>query len=109
MVEPGGQRKAGSWAAQDEDRLQQLVTRAHQLGLWIRFYTLDGLRDRDLRVNGWDKGYNFGSREKASLRWRAAIKAGVDFIATDQYEDLAALVKGGVASKPRFPQIPMGK
>jgi hypothetical protein len=43
--------------------------------------------------NGWDKGYNFGSREKASLRWMAAIRAGVDFIATDQYEDVATLVR----------------
>jgi hypothetical protein len=109
VVERGGQRKAGSWTAQEQERLRQLVTRSHQLGLWIRFYTLNGLRDRDLKVNGWDKGYNFGSREKASLRWRAAINAGVDFVATDQYEDLAALIKVGVASKPRFPQIPMGK
>ena len=34
---------------QDEVRLRQLVSRAHELGLWIRFYTLNGLRDRDLR------------------------------------------------------------
>jgi hypothetical protein len=109
VVERGGPRKAGSWTAQEEFRLRQLVTRAHELGLWIRFYTLDGLADRDLRRNGWDKGYNFGSREKASLRWRAAISAGVDFIATDQYEDLAALVKARVAPERSFSQIPMGK
>ena len=61
--------------------------------MWIRFYTLDGLSDRDLGRNGWDKEYNFGSRERTLLRWMAAIKAGVDFIATDQYEDVAALVR----------------
>ncbi len=93
VVERGGQRKAGPWTTQDEIRLTHLVTRAHELGLWIRFYTLDGLSDRDLGQNGWDKGYNFGSREKASLRWMAAIRAGVDFIATDQYEDVAALLR----------------
>jgi hypothetical protein len=93
VVERGGQRKAGPWTTQDEIRLTQLVTRAHGLGLWIRFYTLNGLSDRDLGRNGWDKGYNFGSREKASARWMAAIRAGVDFIATDQYEDVAALVR----------------
>jgi len=93
VVERGGQRKAGRWTMQDEIRLRQLVARAHELGLWIRFYTLDGLSDRDLGRNGWDKEYNFGSREKALLRWMAAIKAGVDFIATDQYEDVAALVR----------------
>ena len=47
VVERGGQRKAGPWTTQDEIRLRQLVTRAHELGLWIRFYTLDGLSDRD--------------------------------------------------------------
>ena len=109
VVERGGQRKAGSWTAQDEARLRQLVTRAHELGLWIRFYTLNGLADRDLRLNGWDKGYNFGSQEKASSRWLAAIKAGVDFVATDQYEDLATLVKTRVAPEPPIPATPTGK
>ena len=109
VVERGGQRKAGPWTARDEVRLRQLVTRAHELGLWIRFYTLDGLPDRDLSLNGWDKGYNFGSRERASLRWLAAIKAGVDFVATDQYEDLATLVKTRVAPEPPIPATPTGK
>jgi hypothetical protein len=99
VVERGGQRKAGAWTTQDDIRLRQLVTRAHELGLWIRFYTLNGLSDRDLGRNGWDKGYNFGSREKAALRWMAAIKAGVDFIATDQYEDVAAVVRAQEASR----------
>jgi hypothetical protein len=84
------------------------VTRAHELGLWIRFYTLDGLPDRDLSLNGWDKGYNFGSRERASLRWLAAIKAGVDFVATDQYEDLATLVKTRWRQNLRFRQLQRG-
>ncbi len=63
---------------------------------WIRFYTLDGLPDRDLRKHGWDKDYNFGSMERVSLRWKAAIDAGVDFLATDQYEDLAQLVRSRI-------------
>ena len=108
VVERGGQRKAGPWTAQDEVRLRQLVTRAHELGLWIRFYTLNGLVDRDLGLNGWDKGYNFGSREKVSSRWLAAIKAGVDFVATDQYEDLAALMKARVAQESPIPGTPAG-
>jgi hypothetical protein len=33
--------------------------------------------------------YNFGSHEAVILRWKAAISAGVNFIATNQYEDLA--------------------
>ncbi len=33
--------------------------------------------------------YNFGSHEAVILRWKAAIAAGVNFIATNQYEELA--------------------
>ena len=87
-VEEGGQTKAGDWTAADNARLRALVDRAHKLGYWIRFYTLDGFEESENR--GWDHGYNFGSRAAAELRWRAALDAGVDLIATDQYEDLAA-------------------
>lgn len=90
-VEEGGQRSAGKWTAGDEKRLHALVDRAHKLGFWIRFYTLDGFRTTD--NHGWDEGYNFGSREAVVARWRAAISAGVDLIATDQYEDLASLMR----------------
>jgi hypothetical protein len=58
------------------------------MGLWIRFYTLNGhAGDNGM---GWSEGYNFGSIEAARIRWRAAMDAGVDFIATDQYETFAA-------------------
>jgi hypothetical protein len=90
-VEEGGQTRAGDWTAADAKRLRSLVDRAHSLGYWIRFYTLDGFPEGD--DHGWDKGYNFGSIEAARIRWRAAISAGVDFIATDQYEDLAKEMK----------------
>jgi hypothetical protein len=86
-VEEGGQRKAGEWRRAGEDRLRALVNHAHRLGFWIRFYTLDGFTAAENR--GWEDGYNFGSRDAAIARWDAAIKAGVDLIATDQYEDLA--------------------
>lgn len=89
LVEEGGQAKAGEWTEADRDRLRKLVKDAHKRKLWIRFYTLNG-HDPELGVtNGWSRGYNFGSLEAARLRWRAAIEAGVDFIATDQYEDFA--------------------
>lgn len=91
LVEEGGQKKAGDWTEVDDRRLRALVDHAHRLGYWIRFYTLDGFPHGDQQ--GWDDGYNFGSREAAVARWKAAIDAGVDFIATDQYEDLAAVMK----------------
>jgi hypothetical protein len=89
FVEEGGATRAGEWTSQDEQRLQALVRYAHTKGLWIRFYTLNGHDPAD-ESEGWSPGYNFGSREQAERRWRAAIAAGVDFIASDQYEDLAA-------------------
>ncbi len=89
-VEEGGQTKAGEWTSASDRRLRALVNRAHDLGYWIRFYTLDGFTPEE--NHGWDKGYNFGSRERAKQRWRAAYDAGVDLIATDQYEDLAAFL-----------------
>jgi hypothetical protein len=90
-VEEGGQTRAGSWSTSKMARLRALVNRAHGLGYWIRFYTLDGFSpDTD---KGWSPGYNFGSMAAVRVRWQAAIDAGVDMIATDQYEDLAALLR----------------
>jgi hypothetical protein len=90
VVEKGGQQRAGKWTSHDAQRLQSLVTYAHNQNLWIRFYTLNGHPHELLARNGWDLGYHFGSRAAVEVRWRAAISAGVDYLATDQYEDLAA-------------------
>jgi len=88
VVEVGGQTKAGAWTAVDSTRLYTLVLRAHAQGLWIRYYTLDGFApDGD---QGYTASYNFGSEVAAAERWRAVIGAGVDFVATDQYEAFAA-------------------
>lgn len=90
-VEEGGQTRAGQWTEADEKRLRALVTHAHELGYWVRFWTLDGFKpDED---KGWDKGYNFGSRAAVIERWKAAVAAGVDMVATDQYEDLAPYLR----------------
>jgi len=97
VVEEGGQRHAGEWTAADGQRLRALVDRAHQMGYWIRFYTLDGFVPEE--GQGWGAGYNFGSRQAALERWKAAIAAGVNLIATDQYEELAALVREGGAAR----------
>ena len=90
-VEEGGQRKAGDWTAADNRRLRALVDHAHKLGYWIRFYTLDGFAPS--QDQGWGDSYNFGSKQAVILRWKAAIAADVNFIATDQEEDLAPYVK----------------
>jgi len=95
VVEAGGQPHAGAWTAADDARLRSLVRHAHQHGLWIRFYTLDGATTKEESCNGWFRGYNFGSLPAAEERWRAAQQAGVDYIASDQYELLGKLLRGG--------------
>ena len=93
VVEKGGQRKAGAWTAADNQRLGALVRYAHSHGLWMRFYTLNGASARQSRANGWEKDYSFGSLKAVQARWKAEAEAGVDYMATDQYEDLGAFLK----------------
>lgn len=90
VVEKGGQREAGEWTPEENARLRALVRHAHAKGLWIRFYTLNGHASEESL--GWYPNYNFGSIEAVRDRWQAAIDAGVDFIATDQYEELSKLL-----------------
>jgi hypothetical protein len=90
-VEEGGASRAGDWTAADASRLHALVDHAHQLGFWIRFYTLDGFTAASDK--GWGQPYNFGSLPAARLRWQAALEAGVNLIATDQYEELTPFMR----------------
>jgi hypothetical protein len=90
VVEEGGQNNAGPWTPADEQRLRAIVSRAHSLGLWVRFYTLNGHPKGQGR--GWTESYNFGSTGAVRERMRAARDAGVEFIASDQYEELQAVL-----------------
>lgn len=101
VVEQGGQQNAADWTASDATRLRALVQHAHANHLWIRFYTLDGATEKEESCNGWFKSYNFGSLAAAQLRWRAARQAGVDYVASDQYELLGALLNRTEAQRPR--------
>lgn len=91
VIEAGGPPKAGEWNADDQSRLDRVVSQAHDKGLFIRFYTLNGHPGPDNR--GWSPGYNFGSLDAVRLRWRAAIHSRVDLIATDQYEEFSAFLQ----------------
>jgi hypothetical protein len=91
VVEEGGAARAGDWTPADQARLRSLVDYAHNLGYWIRFYTLDGFTPAE--DQGWGADYNFGSAAAVRLRWQAARDDGVNLIATDQYEALGAFLK----------------
>ncbi|NLO32790.1 MAG: hypothetical protein GX117_05455, partial [Candidatus Hydrogenedentes bacterium] len=86
-VEPQGQPQAGAWTEEAAARLNALVSNAHKQGYWIRFYGLDGRNPIVHLGQGGNPGYNFGSLEAVQQRWKAAVVAGVDFIATDQIQD----------------------
>ena len=86
VVERGGQNTAGDWTPDDDRRLRAIVDRAHAMGLWVRFYTLNGHAPE--AGLGWTASYNFGSPAALRARLQAAAAAGVEFIATDQYEEL---------------------
>jgi hypothetical protein len=86
-VEEGGQTHAGEWTDADDKRLRSIVDYGHSRGFWVRFYTLDGFDPQ--HNQGWGTDYNFGSPQAVIPRWKAAIAAGVNFIAVDQYEEFA--------------------
>lgn len=101
VVEPAGQPHAGAWTTEREQRLRELVDYAHAGHLWIRFYTLDGATEAQLSCNGWFSSYNFGSEAAVRRRWQAALEAGADYIATDQYEELGAFLKSRHSPGPK--------
>src|SRR5579883_1950568 len=59
VIEPGGQNAAGAWTPAKEARLNAFVRSAHERGLWIRFYTLDGGSAADESTRGMFHTYNF--------------------------------------------------
>jgi hypothetical protein len=91
FIEKGGQSAAGDWTASSEERLKKFVDYGHRMGYLVGIYALDGYTEAENQ--GWDKDYNFGSKEKVMPRWQAAVRARPDFISTDQMEDVAAVIK----------------
>ena len=91
FIEKGGEQSAGEWTKASEERLKKFVSYGHRLGYFVSFYCLDGFNDSENQ--GWDAAYNFGSRDKVMLRWKAAISAHADFIATDHHGELASVIR----------------
>ena len=88
-----GRTRPVAWTSDDNRRLRAIVARAHEMGLWVRFYTLNGHPAAESK--GWTASYNFGSLAAVRERMAAARDAGVEFIATDQYEELGAVLSQG--------------
>ena len=75
-IEKGGAPNAGEWNGEKQARLMEFVDYAHHLGYFMSFYCLDGFTEAENQ--GWDKDYNFGSRDAALVRWLAVRRAHVE-------------------------------
>ncbi|MGC9971532.1 MAG: hypothetical protein ABSE56_13190 [Bryobacteraceae bacterium] len=91
FIELCGTEHAGDWNAAAEARLKKFVDYGHSLGYFVGFYSINGFTEQ--QNQGWTAEFNFGAPEAALVRWNAAIKAHADFIGTDQYEDLAKVIR----------------
>ncbi len=90
FIELCGKDHANDWSDAARTRLKKFVDHGHRLGYLVGFYSINGFTDEENQ--GWTAEFNFGSREAALRRWNAAIAAHADFIATDQYEDVARAI-----------------
>lgn len=99
VIEAGGATKANDWTSQENERLVEIVDHAHNLGYFIRFYTINGHSKAQGAAQGYGGSYNTGSLEAAQIRWRAELEAGVDLIATDQYTQFAQY-RAGLETEP---------
>ena len=79
------------WSPEAEARLRKFVELGHSMGYMVGVYGINGWTESENQ--GWTAEYNFGSRAAADVRLKAALKAKVDFISTDQYEETAKVVR----------------
>ncbi len=107
-IEKGGPALANDWTEAESGRLSSLMRLAHDRGFRVRIYCLNGQTGNLL------SGYRFPSALAARIRWLAAARAGVDWIASDEYREIVAalsdsercLLRGerrsGTDHRPRF-------
>jgi len=87
-IERGAPAAAGDWTPAEAARLKTLMTLVHNRGYRARFYCLNGSRSLGTIL------YAFPTPDAARARWHAAADAGVDFIATDDYAEIVAELRG---------------
>lgn len=87
-VELGPNPKAGAFTPAKRARLQAFVKTAHAEGYWLRAWTLNATD------SFWGPGEDFGSKEALLERWQACLQAGLENIATDEYEMAGRWVHG---------------
>ena len=86
-VERGGPMLAGAWTEADAARLEALVKHIHEQGYRVRMYCLNG------KLGPAVGPYRFPNPAAAALRWKAAARAGADWVASDEYEEIVRVLK----------------
>lgn len=82
-VERGGPAAAGDWTPAEAERISALATLAHRRGFRVRLYSLNG------HTGAIGGSYRFADDEAARIRWTAAAEAGIDWVAGDEYREMA--------------------
>jgi hypothetical protein len=91
FIELCGPAHGADWSQETAERVKKFVEYGHSLGYLVSFYGVNGFTDA--QNQGWAAEYNFGSLDAGRQRWNAALAAHADFIATDQYEEVANLIR----------------
>ena len=91
FIELCGPKHGDNWSAETEARIKHFVEYGHSLGYLVSFYEVNGFTDE--QNQGWTAEYNFGSMQAAQKRWSELVAAHADFIATDQYEEVAEFIR----------------
>ena len=91
FIELCGPTHGDDWNPATEARIKRFVEYGHSLGYLVSFYSVNGFSDAENQ--GWTAEYNFGSKQAAQTRINALVAAHADFIATDQYEEVAQLIR----------------
>jgi Glutathione S-transferase, C-terminal domain len=80
--------KAGAFTPAERARLRAFVEAAQAKGYWLRAWTLNATD------SFWGTEEDFGSQAALLERWRACREAGVENIATDEYELAGEFLRG---------------
>lgn len=80
QVERGGPGYAANWTEAKAERLRVIIDSAHAADYRIRLYTLNANEGSILE--------KFPTPAAARARWISAARAGADWIATDDYQDI---------------------
>jgi hypothetical protein len=89
----GAESAKGDISPEGKAKVEEWAKASHAQGAWLRIYTTNHSTPERAAEQGWGAGYQVPTKEALLARWKLYKSVGVDFIATDMYEDLASFLK----------------